>query len=159
MYYCVWVRGLHLKTAVSLKGLKSSVITRQHSSRMRTARLPTVWISVATTRCQWGEGGRTSSEQVWTGLQWWPPDVTSRRMALSEQVWTGLMSREVPQAWCPGGYPRPDVQRGQGDPYHMVYPIMHMMLPTPTPRTDRHLWKHYLPTTIIVGGNKKMLDV
>ena len=31
------------------------------------------------TRCQYkGQGGRSSSEQVWTGLQRWPPDVSSR---------------------------------------------------------------------------------
>ena len=23
-----------------------------------------------------GEGGRSSSEQVWTGFKWWPPDVS-----------------------------------------------------------------------------------
>ena len=31
-------------------------IARQHSSRMRTARLPTVRVSVATTRCQCRRG-------------------------------------------------------------------------------------------------------
>ena len=38
--------------------------TRQHSSRMRTACLPTVCVLVATTRCQYCWVGRSSSEQV-----------------------------------------------------------------------------------------------
>ena len=25
-----------------------------------------------------GSGGGLWSEQIWTGLKWWPPDVTSR---------------------------------------------------------------------------------
>ena len=61
------------------------VITRQHPSRMRNA------CSVAVTGCQyWGQGGRSSSEQVWTGIQWWPPLVSTRGGGRS-------------QFWCPGG--------------------------------------------------------
>ena len=47
-------------------------------------------------------GGRSSSEQVWTGLQWWLPDVSSRGgEGLDLRVWRwggarspGLMSRK-----------------------------------------------------------------
>ena len=50
--------------------------TRKHSSRMRTSHLETICasVSIATTRCH--SQGRSS--KVWTGLQWPPPDVTSR---------------------------------------------------------------------------------
>ena len=44
--------------------------------------------------CVWW-GGACWSEQVWTGLQWWPPDVTSRGRSLSY---------EIP---CSGGGPFP----------------------------------------------------
>ena len=39
-------------------------------------------------------------------------------------------------------------------PYHVTYPMMHLMLTTPSQLwTDRCLWKHYLPATSIAGGN------
>ena len=43
----------------------------------------------ATTGClyRWGHGA--SSEQVWIGLQWWPPDVSSR----GGLMYSGLISR------------------------------------------------------------------
>ena len=52
-----------------------------------------VFRSVATTRYQyqWG-GGRSSNEQVWTGLQWWPPDVRTEGEGDRAQ---GLMSGAV----------------------------------------------------------------
>ena len=56
------------------------------SSRMYTACLETMHasVSVATNRCHsWGV---SQNEQVWTGFQWSPPDVTSRGFP-------GLMSR------------------------------------------------------------------
>ena len=47
---------------------------------MRIAHLPAVYVSVAITMCQywleWGEG-KSSNEHVWTGVQWWPPDVSN----------------------------------------------------------------------------------
>ena len=53
-----------------------------------------------------GEG--SSSEEVWTGLQIWPPDFTSRGSS-SEQVWTGL------QWWPPDVTSRGShVWRGSG---------------------------------------------
>ena len=59
--------------------------TRKHSSRMGTA-------SVAITRCQYQGREQATNEQVWTGPQWWPPDVTSRRVGITEEVMI-----------CPGG--------------------------------------------------------
>ena len=67
--------------------------TSKHSSRMHTARLPTMRASVAT-KCQYWWGRGSSSEQVWTGLwwgipvkcilpacqpyvPWWPPNVST----------------------------------------------------------------------------------
>ena len=41
-------------------------VTRKHSSRMCTAYM-----------C-FSDHQMSSSERVWTGLQWWPPDVTNR---------------------------------------------------------------------------------
>ena len=65
---------------VDLCAQSSMVSTkRQHFRRMCIARLPTIHVSVATTRCQycWGKGDKSSSEQVWTSLQWWQPVVSS----------------------------------------------------------------------------------
>ena len=85
--------------------------TRKHSTRMRIARsLPTIRPSVSI-RCQ--HQGRISSERVWTGLQWCPPDVTS----------TGI----GPQVWCLGG--------GRLS-YHVTYPMMHVICLPPCEQTD-----------------------
>ena len=62
-----------------------ALVTRKHSSRIRTASLPIVHTSVAT---RWG----SSSEQVWIGLQYWPPDVTGR-------VGAGAGVNGVPLQW------------------------------------------------------------
>ena len=37
--------------------------------------------------------------------------------------------------------------------YHVIYPMKHVMLPTPShpPRANRRLWKYYFPAT--AGGN------
>ena len=51
-------------------------LTRQHSSRMHTTHLLTIHVLVVTTRWQFSGGGgvgKSSSEQIWTGLQWLPP--------------------------------------------------------------------------------------
>ena len=53
-------------------------------------------------------GWRCPNEQVWTGLEWSPPDVTSM-----EHWFLGLMSMEVP--------------------YHVTYPMMRLILPNTTP--------------------------
>ena len=55
-------------------------LTRKHSNRSHTAHLPAVRISVDTIyKSSWGGRGQgSSSGQVWTGLQSWPLDVTSR---------------------------------------------------------------------------------
>ena len=84
--------------------------TRKHYSRIRVARLPTV--HALATRCQYW-----SSEQVWTGLQWLPPDVISGGAALEP---VGLMSD--------GGGLYSEVQCIMG--------IGHMG--TPHEQTDRH---------------------
>ena len=77
--------------------------TRKYSNRMRTTNLETMHALVSVvTRGRCG----SLNEQVWTGLQWSPPDVTK-----------GSRS----QVWCTGvgGYP-----------YHVTYSIMLLMLPT-----------------------------
>ena len=44
--------------------------TRQHSSKMRTIRLPTACVLVATTRCQYPQGGGIPSPISRGGLPW-----------------------------------------------------------------------------------------
>ena len=51
---------------------------------------------------------RSPNEHVWTGLPWSAPDITNR-----------------------GGVTRSDVQGGV--PYHVIYPMMYLILPTPPP--------------------------
>ena len=83
--------------------------------------------------------GRASSEQAWTGLQWWPQDATSRS-------W-------VHQVWCCGG-------GGIGVqvlcPDHVTYLMMHMMLLTPTVFFPHSffvslLWRHRARYAVIEG--------
>ena len=57
-----------------------------------------------------------------------------------------------PQVWCLGvrGTP-PDLLMGV--PFHMTYPMMHLMLLAPSPpSTDRFLLKHYHRATSFAGG-------
>ena len=79
---------------------------KEHFSRMHTACFPI--INALATRCIDG----AASEQVWTGIQWWPLDVTIR----GGQGWRS-------HVWCPQGRtggPMSDVQGGpvQGGPMH-----------------------------------------
>ena len=69
-------------------------------------------------------GGRPSSEQVWKGLQCWPPDVS------------GMDDR--PQVWCPVEYPAM---------WPSSWCICCYLPHTPIRMTDRHLWKRSLPAT------------
>ena len=68
---------VYQKTAV-FTGKQCTLIIWKHSSRMCTARWPTI-CALVITRCQyqWRLEG-SSSEQVWTGLKWWPSNVVSR---------------------------------------------------------------------------------
>ena len=56
-----------------------------------------------------------------------------------------------------GGYiqgvcPEKDRVCPEGVPYHVTYPMMHVILPThPGAQTDT-CKKHYLPTTTVAGG-------
>ena len=55
------------------------------------------------------------------------------------------------QVWCLGGGGRSPglMWRGQGVPYHVTYPMTHVIhLPHSPEQNDRNLWKHYLPTTL-----------
>ena len=107
--------------------------TRKHSSRMRTIYLPTICATVAN-RCQhwWGKGWGSSSEQIWTGLKSWPPDITSR----------GSLCIEVP---CQGGnMVRSNaswVTLSHGTPWGQNDCL-----------TDRHKWKYYLSATSLAVG-------
>ena len=88
---------------------------------------------------RWGGGGRSSREQVWTGLQWWSPNVRAGGGGRS----LGLMSR--------GEAVGPLVWYWWGGMWHI--PWCMGCTYTPILWTDRHLWKHYLPVTSFAGGN------
>ena len=86
-----------------------------------------------------------------------PPDVTldwglsfNRSRVIITRWSPGLMSRGrgvCPQVWC----------LGRGVLFHVNYPMMHLMYPTPL-WTDRCLWKHYLLTTSFVSGKRKCVN-
>ena len=103
--------------------LYSQATTRQHhhSSRMHTAPLETVRasVSVATTKTSlWGGGGiRSLNEQLWIGLQWSPPVVTSRGCFVGPRF-------DV-REW-EGRPPGLMLGRGRVVPYHVTYPKMHL---------------------------------
>ena len=62
-------------TAPSLNDLmfKFYIEIRKHYNRMCIARVPAIQSDVSTVGL-----GCSSNEHVWTGLQWWPQDVSSR---------------------------------------------------------------------------------
>ena len=79
-------------------------------------------------------GPQISNEQLWTGLQWWPPDVSSGGRIPC------LMSRWGSGARC-ACIVRSNASYGNG---HMGTPLW----------ADKHKWKHYLPSTSLAGSNK-----
>ena len=100
----------------------------------------------------------SSNEQVWTSLQWLPPDVTSRGPWCQEGAWLG--SGEVPRfdIWGDGWSQRKfsGLIFGRRGLYSEVQCIMgndHIMTPV-NRQTKRHKWKHYLPATSLAGGNE-----
>ena len=110
-YLCFQTQSAFFKEALWKRQIyddRKQLLTRKHSSRMRTVR----W------------GGGVSSEQVWTGLHCWPPDFTTN------------LSRGWSQIWCPVV------------PYHVAYPIMHLMLPNPPPPRPHCLWSLIKQTKI-----------
>ena len=127
---------------------KIYVKTRKHSSRMRIAHLPTVRALVAT-KCQYRIGG-SSSEPVWKGPQWWPPDATSRGWGWGWEI-PCLMSKEL-GAWAGVWGP---VQWG---PMHHGYWSYAPSCRQTDWSTNKHVWKHYLPATLLSGG-KSNFDV
>ena len=102
-----------------------------------------------------GGGGWVKNEQVW------PPDVTSRgRVAYVQRGGVGI-SGGVGYVWGVGyvrgsGY----VQRGYPLPCDLSHDACDVTYPHPNMnRTDRLLWKHYLPSTTVAGGNKIFEDI
>ena len=77
---------------------------------------------------------RSLSEQVITGLQSWPPNVTSKGELYGGwdqgPVWGGFLYSEVQYILGSG---------------HMGSPMYRMM--------ERHSWKRYLPATSLASGN------
>ena len=132
---CLWSTK---KNSVRLNTVKQ---TRKHSSRMRTACLPTVRAFVTMPPDVSTSGGRggSSSEHFWTGLQWWLPDVTSRRAprvpCLMSWKWGGgiggVCSVRSNISWV----------MAHGDP-----------LPAVDRQTDRHTQLNTLPSRNFVGG-------
>ena len=87
-------------------------------------------------------GCRYPNEQVWTGLQWSSPDVTSRGS----------------QVWGPGGVcPRSDVQGACTVKFNASWVMITQPSPHPPWKewlTDRPDWNYYLPAILLAGGNK-----
>ena len=79
-------------------------LTRQHSSRMHTTHLLTIHVLVITTRLQFSGGGgvgKSSSEQIWTGLQWLPPEFSRWGGGNRYQVWCeGKRERNTTKCNC-----------------------------------------------------------
>ena len=85
-------------------------------------------------------GGQCSGEQVWTGIQSWLPDITSR-----EGMRQGVSIQQVPS---PRGVWFMVKDRG----YWMVGSNASwamVTLATFCEKTERHDWKHYLPATLL----------
>ena len=106
-------------------------LTRKHSSRMRTTSLRIVCVVVATTRCHY-----------WGGYTYLTPAIPTP-------------SAIAPWHTCSPQHTHPTPQKNL-EPDIPTYPqkapgTMHT-LPHPK-QNDRHLWKHYLPTTSLAGGN------
>ena len=122
--WIIYMESINVHTDLSETG--AEIETRTHSRAMWTGHKQREQESIPVGGG--GRGGMSPNEQVWTGLQWSPSDITSR---------------VGPQVWCPGG------RGGEGRrPYHVIYPMMHLMWPTPYPPwTERRLQKHYLPAT------------
>ena len=109
-----------------IRRAKEVVTTRKHSSRMRT--VPT---SVATTRCQYQWGCSSSSEQVWTGFQWWLPDVSGRGASIEQGV-VGMVYQGVVGM----------VYQGVG---YVTYPMIHVRY-LPPPPVNRQIPVKTLPS-------------
>ena len=117
--------------------------TRQHSCRIHIARLKTVCFS-----CHYPErGGRSPNEQVSTGPEWSPPGVWTGPQWLPPGEEVGV------HVWCRG--------RGGEIPYHVAYPMMHLMLPTSplvSRMTDGQISVKILPSaTSFAFSNKASL--
>ena len=82
--------------------------------------------------------GGSPNKQVWAGLQWSSPDVTSRGSPGLIAPESGGMLHDL----CWGGTLEYDLWN---DTFDVTYP------PTPTDG-DRYLWKHYLLSTSFAGG-------
>ena len=121
-------------------------VTRKHSSRMRTTRLETVRASNSSGHHQTSLWGRVclqvnKFEQVF--IDHYQMSLTGRGRS------PGLMSRkwEVVPLPC-------DLSH---DAFDVTYPSS--IPPIPLLWTDRHLWKHYLPTTSFAAGKMRITKV
>ena len=94
-----------------------------------------ICVSVTTTRCQYqwvGRWVRSSRKQVWTSIQWWPSDVSSR---MAGYPMKGRVSSPM--------------SVGVGD----ISNYLDTLLPPPPPQwTETCLWKRYLSQTSYAGG-------
>ena len=120
-------------------------VTRQHSSRMRIARLPTVCAVVVTIRplsvSSGGWVGGYPRPNVPGGIYIPTP---------SPLVYPPSGIPNIPLVYPPLGYtPRTYPPHLSGGTWDQAYP------PTFCGQTDRHLWKHYLPTTTVAGGKSE----
>ena len=101
--------------------------TRKHPSMMHTTCLPTVHALVAT-RCQYLGG--SSSDQVWTGLRSWLPDVTGGgcpytvRSHVQRECWGwGSLYGELQCITANGHMGEPPLQTDRHDRKHSRSPV------------------------------------
>ena len=99
--------------------------TRRHSNRVHTAFWHNVHATIASNQMSALVGGGSLSEQVWTCLKSWSPVVTRTGGTYTEKACTVRSNA----SWTA-------VTRDF----------------TPE-QNDRHPWKHYLPKTLLAGGN------
>ena len=144
-YFCRRImdqRNSHMGPMGSCPSLPA-LLTRKHSSMMRTTRLPMVRASVTKCQYRWGGGG-SSSEKVWTGLQWWPPGPGGYHV------------------WCLGGAelegPMSDVEGETRGLYSEVQYIMdNVTWGPPTPVNIQAGVKTLLSRKLPVSSNKECI--
>ena len=148
MYYLIDKQNIiHIFGSLVSLCLSRYEMTRQHSRRMHITRLPTMCVSVATTRCVGAGGGgrgvvgmgRSSSEQIWTYLQWGPSGVSSREGEAGERVGK-VVGAQVP-CLGEGRFPGPMSWRGGTLPCdlsHSAFDVTYLPSypPTPCEQTD-----------------------
>ena len=128
-------------------------IARKHSSRMRTAHLPTARVLVAATMCQNEGGGVSQVLGPGHGYTMGPgiPTPLGKLIPLDQ-----FRHRHNYPLWTYSPWKYPSLSPGHTHPLLVTPGGHHWRHAHPYHRwTDRNLWKHYLPATSFAGGKKR----